>query len=573
MDDDSVSINEQLTLQVSINGDVSNIPNPQIPPLNDFGIYSSGRSQNISIINGKVSSSINFNYTLTPKNIGQFVIPPFTINHKNKTYSTEPITVNISSSAFPTQKAVNKSYQTTTEPTKAKANNIKDLFVSAETNKKVAYVNEQITYTFKFYRRIRLLSNPQLSKPDFSGFWTEEIPSKNYIANINGIQYSVTEVKTFLFPAKPGKYIIGPATLKCSVEDSSGTDPFADDFFSSFFSRGKTKVLNSNPINIDIKNLPDKNKPENFSGAIGQFNIASQIDTASAKVNEPITLSINISGSGNIKTLNEPKIPELLSFKKYETTSSMDIDNTGKTLKGSKTFKMIIVPQTLGKKTIPKIEYIYFDPNKKIYIAKNTEPISINVAQGKAGQTNSFHQLKRFDSNIKVLSKDINYIKSLNTWKNYKGPIYKTLWFPFINIAAVLLLILSVGYIKWKEKITSDVSFARKLIASGTAKKYLKKAKKYMSPNKAHDFYTALSKSLLEYIAHKANVSAEGLTQLEIEKILVLKNVSQDNIDRVKKLLEECDMIRFSPAQPSIEMINNTYNEVANLIGALEKKL
>lgn len=572
VDRNSIGLNEQLMLQVNVTGSSSNIPEPKLPALADFNAYSSGRSQNISIVNGKMSSSVNYRYALAPKTSGKFVIPPVTVEFGGKTFQTSPINIEVTAqSAAP---AAAPQGQAPPGGGQAPAGvPVKDLFVTAGVNKGSVYVNEQVIYTFKFFRKIRLLANPNYVGPGFSGFWTENTPPKNYYTSVDGQKYLVTELSTVLFPTKPSKYTLEAAKLQCSIEDFSPSDPSSDAFFQSFFGGGKNVVLQTNPVTLNVLPLPDANKPGDFGGVVGQYTISSQLDRNSAKTNEAVTLSVTISGAGNIKSITEPKISGLSDFRKYETVSSLSTSNTDNVLKGSKTFKTVLVAQTAGQKMIPPIAFSFFDPEKKSYRTITAPAVNLTVKQGPAGQSPQVPASMNTSGSVKVLNSDIRYIKTLKKWKDASADFYGSPLFMVVNSLPFLALAGSFLFIKWREKLSGNVAYARRLKASPAAKKYLKKAKLLMKPEHACDFYSAISRSLVEYIAHKMNCSPDGLIFTDISSILSKKSVPVETINRIKEMLDECDMARFAPTQVTGEMMADIYDSAVDIIGKLEKKL
>jgi hypothetical protein len=255
VDRTEVGIDDQITLTVSVSGDVKSIPEPELPPLNDFTVYSAGRSHNFSWVNGKMSSRVIFNYVLLPRREGEFTIGPAKIELKGKIFRTTPIQITVAREGEP--QATPAPSEEPQEKTKPKLRG-KDLFIETVVDKKKAYVNEQIVLTFRFYQGVRLFNNPEYTPPSLTGFWSEDLPpKKSYNKVINGKQYYVQELKTALFPTSTGKQTIGSAELKCTVEDLDrflNRDPFSifDRDLLSLFRQGKPQVLKSKPIEIEV---------------------------------------------------------------------------------------------------------------------------------------------------------------------------------------------------------------------------------------------------------------------------------------------------------------------------------
>jgi len=582
VDKTTVALNEQITLTITVNGDVSNLPQPNLPQLTGFNAYSAGSSHNISIINGKVTSSISFNYILVPKSVGKHTIEPITLNYKNQTYKTDPITIEVvQASQQQQQPSIQNQKRTVTVPKDISG---KKIFITLDTDKKTAYVGEQITLSFKFYRNINLLGQPQYVPPSLTGFFSEDLPpQQEYYVNINGVRYLVTELKTALFPTAPGKYTIGSAQLQCNISEFSPDDFFNDDFFGNFFSMGKTKVLKTNPFEITVLPLPESDKPINFSGAVGSYKITTKLDKMDIKTNEPLTLNVIISGVGNLKTIPEPVIPEIKGFKKYQTLSSLNISKQNYKVQGSKVFKTIYIPQVSGKYTIPEIYFNYFDPETKTYITTKSNPITVSVAQGTKESAPGLTLATAND--IKLIGTDIRHIKTdkLNINKNAKL-IYKNSIFIILQFIPILSLLVTYGYKIKTEKLSKDIKYARFTRAYKTAKQKLKNLKKTITviskldseeaTKKIKKYYDELSNIFIEYIADKLNMLPAGLTVEILSEELTKKNVPGEQIKKVEALCREFDFARFAPGQITDKThIENIYNETEQLINQLEKSL
>ena len=211
-----------------------------MPDLSNFSVYSSGRSQNFSIINGQMSSSISNTFILTPKSPGKFIIGPFSVSVDNQTYQTQPINIEVVNAQSQPQSAPAGQAQRGSQAPGA--------FVSLTIDKRKVYVNEQVVMAFRFYCRVPLVANPEYQPPEKTGFTFEDLPPpRNFSESAHGAQYQVTEIKTALFPTKAGTLTVPSAALKIRVEDMG--DPFANDFFRQFFrGGGREYLLKTEPV-------------------------------------------------------------------------------------------------------------------------------------------------------------------------------------------------------------------------------------------------------------------------------------------------------------------------------------
>ena len=254
--------------------------------------------------------------------------------------------------------------------------------MTAKVDVERAYVGQQILLRVQFLHRpdLRFSSQPSYNEPDMTGFVVEPLQRQEYNTVMNGTPYQVIELPYALFPTSDGDFVVGGARLEVAVRsDPNPMDP--NSFFESFFGRSDVLRLATRPISISVRALP-KNKPENFSGAVGRYKISARTDTDQTEVGKPFNLILTVEGVGNIKALKEPTMPELRGFRRYETISNAKVSADGKFIHGSKEFKILLIPQVSGQLTIPSVPFIYFNPSENEYVTDTTPEISLSVKPG-----------------------------------------------------------------------------------------------------------------------------------------------------------------------------------------------
>ncbi|KPL02234.1 MAG: hypothetical protein AMJ90_06405 [candidate division Zixibacteria bacterium SM23_73_2] len=572
VDRTEVSLDEQITLSISVSGDVKSIPQPDLPTLDDFSVYSAGRSQSFEFVNGKTSSSVSFNYTLVPKKAGEFTIGPAQISLEGKLYQTVPIEIKVTPSKTE-PKTPSEGEERRTIREKAK-----DLFIETVVDKKKAYVNQQITLTFRFYQGVRLFRNPEYTAPSLTGFWVEDLPpQKQYYKSIDGRRYFVTEVNTALFPTKAGKHTIGEATLKCRVEDIDrffDFDPFSilDRDMRSLFHERKPKILKTEPILIEVLPLPQEEKPENFKGAVGDFSISAQVDKKEVEAGQPLTLKIRISGEGNIKSISEPDFPQIDDFRIYNSGSSENVSKENYKVQGFKVYEEVLIPKAPGSYTIPSVEFPYFNLKTKKYQVKKTEPITITAYPSTSLPSSPLSQIPQEMLDFEL--RDIRYIKTgLEGLENQGGYLFKNPWFLVFQFLPLLVLIVAYQYKRKKQKLDNDVGYARKMKAFGCAKRRLRSSEKQIDSKKPKEFYSEVAKALTSYMADKLNLSAFGLTKKKMRDEFEKAGLDEDAIDEMMNLLEKCDLARFAPTSFSEDEMMEFLKSTQKLISDLERRL
>jgi hypothetical protein len=546
-----VSLNESFVYSITISGNGQNLPEHQIGSMPEFNIFGTSSS---FIINDKTSMNVTYKYTLGSRKIGKFTIPPAKVIFGGKTYLTESIEIEVTPAKSVHPESVQnlpvgnnqqnlKRYQSSNSAGKA--------FIKATINKTTAYENEKLIYKFSFYTSVDLsvdlISNHEYYPPNFSGFWNDGDKSKNHFEVIDGLNYRVDEVETILYPVGTGTKTILPSKLKIAMPDEM------NNFFDLFANIGRSqiKILETKALDIKILPLPKEDKPFNFSGAIGDFKIKASVDKINVKTNEPVTLTVTVSGNGNMKSISGINFDLYDDLHKYETIVSNTLDN-------AKEFKTIFIPLISGEKKLPSATLSFFNPLKKRYEIIKTHSIKIQ-ATGDAVYSD-----KGVENNAKInmRRKDINYNKSIESLELYNGHLLKTPVFYSVFIPFIVLLIFSVCYRLYSSKF--GINPSKKLKKSGfiNFQKLIKKAELKILNNNLKQALNLIYQALIEIVNIKTGVASDNLQQSQIFDNLQKSGVNGENIDKMKKILIKLNLYKFASVQLDKESISGLLDDV-----------
>ena len=574
-----VGLGNQFEVSFTLNGpDVNNVKGFTSPDFANFMILSGpNQSTAMQIINGAVSGSITYSYYIQPKSIGTYTIGSASVSYKGTTFKSQPIKIEVVKGSAPPPTANN---QKSTNPDVQNAEIGKNLFIRVFADKQKVYQGEQVTVTYKLYTRLNIAAQMQVSKlPQYQGFWAEELETPTTInftiENVEGKQFRVGILKkAALFPSQSGELTVSPMELKVPVQIQKKRKPgnsVFDDFFNDpFFGNAETVQYNakSNTVKVNVIPLPE-NKPESFKGAVGQFTLSSELNKNSTKTNEPLSLKLNITGTGNISLLNVPEINLPPGMEKYDPKST-DLINRQAKISGKKSIEYLIVPRNAGKKEIPSVKFSYFDPNKKSYVILSTPPYNINVEQGTGDQ--SYAGMSKED--IKLLGDDIRYIKTSPASLNQRGEILLD-QFGFWT-AAVLPFLALIGAVMWKrreDRLSGNISLMRYRKAQRISAKRLKTAKILMLANKQTDFYTEISLALFGYLEDKLHIPKSEFTLDRASAELRKSNVDESLITGIVNCAEKCEYIRFAPVEDGTTEMKNMYQQTEKLIIDVERSI
>lgn len=576
-----VAVGEQFQVSYELNGDGKDFRAPNFTNFEIIGGPFTSTSSSVQIINGSVSrtNTQTFSYHLRAIKEGNYTIPSASITVDKKKITSEPCEITVVASP-----SGSSSYNTTTNTQKASVG-AKDVFLKATPNKKTVYQGEQILLTYNIYYTIPISQLSVSKSPSYSGFWTKDITENDGTLQqsstvIDGQQYNVATIKEIvLFPQKPGNLIIDPLDLTCVAQirqqrnRSQGYDPF-EDFFGDVMGTSYTNVrkdIKSQPIAIEVEPLPTANKPNSFKGAVGQFTFTSKIDKNELKVNDAFTLTLTVSGKGNIELLELPKPVFPPDFEVYDPKISTTVKNNALGIYGSKKAEYIIIPRVSGDFTLEDIEFSYFNPSSKKYEILKSDIHNIQVQKGTSNNSSAIYTPGQAD--IKYLGNDIRHINVNNNALGITGHLFfmSPTYIAIIVIMAIIFIVTLVIY-KRVNKFNKNQVLVKNKQATKIAKKRLKNAHNYLVSNDQNRFYEEFSQALWGYISDKLNIVRSQLSMESVREIMLSKNVSEDIVNEFVDLLNNCEFARFAPGDPSKKM-DELYQKGIELITKAEKLL
>jgi len=558
--------------------DINGVTGFQSPAFNDFLVMSGpSQSQSMQIINGVVSGSRSYTYYLQPRGIGKFTIGFASINYKGSTLKTQPISIEVvAGSSRPQQQ---QQQQPNRDAAISNQEIAENLFIRAFIDKTTVYKGEQVTVTYKLYTRLNI-SSPQITKlPSYQGFWAEEIESTGNIAfireNYDGKVFNVATLKrAALFPTETGELTVTPFELKIPVvvQRRNRSNNLFDDFFNDpFFGRTETieYTARSNSAKVRVQTLP-QTTATSFNGAVGNFSFNAGIDRQSVKQNEPISLKIEINGTGNLKLVQIPEIKLPPGFEKYEPKITENT-NRGATVGGTKKIEILLIPRNHGKFQIPPLEFTFFNPAKKDYTTLASSSFNIDVEKGDVDYTASTSMSKE---EIKLLGNDIRFIKTSIGSVKKRGEYF--IHSPIFLVLTILPLLATIGFIAYRrkeDKLKGNIRLMRNLRAEKIAKARLKNAAKFLKGNEKESFYTEISLALLGYLEDKLNIPKADLTMEHAINQLLIRGIDENLLELIKSTVDKCEFIRFSPGNKGVDEMNEIYKMAGEIIIKLEEQI
>jgi len=581
-----VRVGERFQLVYSVNGEGKNFRPPTIEGFDVLSGPSTSQSSSIQIINGSVSRTVDytFSFILQAKGEeGMFDIPAAEVTVDGKTYKSNPLKIQVIKGGATQQGQQQGSNEgqggTTIQDLKD------DVFVRAVINKSSPLQGEQVVITYKLYFRINIASPEFKKEPAFKGFWVNDLLQgrkslPQYQEVYNGQNYHVAELKKVaLFPQRSGEFKIDPLEVNVQAQvraktQSRSRDPFDSFFNDPFFNRYQTVELplSSNPLTIQVKALPSANKPADFGGAVGNFNISSEIDRTELKTNEAINLKFTVSGTGNVELVDKLNVSFPPDFEVYDPKVTKNMNYQGNGVSGKKSFEYLLIPRAVGNFTIDPVSFTFFDLAKQQYVTLTTPSYDIKVEKGSESDADITYSGGN-QADIRYLGSDIRHIKVSVPDFTIIGTFFFGSAAFYILLAAPLFLFLLFVFI-WKNELKkrSNLALMKNRKATKVARKKMKKAEGFMKANSRDAFYEEVSQALWGYLSDKFSIPLANLSIDTVNETLEARDVKEETITKFTETLNNCEFARFAPGDSHAAM-EGIYNEAVNLVSHMEREL
>ncbi len=545
-----VGLHETFEISFTLNGGGKNF---SPPPFSDFQILRGpSKSSSTSIINGAMSQEVTYTYVLKPKKIGVFTILPASIKSKGNTIGTKAVTIQVQKGSTP--KKSNTPYDVVS----------RKVYLNVTTNKSFAYIGEPVVLTYTLYFNLNIGSlSPNSMK--YTNFWANEIEVNNETntKKYKGVNYNAAVIKqVVLTPQVSGLQNIEPLSINLVASVPTGRR----DFFNMITSQSVDYTVVANDLSINILELPLEGRPQNFSGAIGDFDLSVALDSDSIDINESVTFSVKIKGKGNLNLINSPKVNFDTQLEVFEPKNSDKIKINKSGIQGYKKEEYLIVPRHKGVYNLQPVKFNYFNPKTKKYTSLASKGIKIKVG-GDQNSDNSYTLQTIKKEQVDLINEDIKFIKTtypkLLMIKNFT----KSALFFILILIALIIFILSL--LNKNQLIDLNLFFHKTVVKESLEK--LEIAHSLLKEKKYQDFQSEILTILFFYVSKKFSIKKGDLSLDNIEINLIKNNISQNFIDQYLELIKHLEKCKYSPHND--EGINKgLYSRALNLINKIEMK-
>jgi len=544
------------------------------------GPYYSTQSS-FQIVNGhsSSSSSTRITYVFNAEKAGNYVIPAICIRVGGKNLQSRPHQVKVVGNGNANQdpQGPPRMHQ---QPQQSHGNQYSspapatngDVFIRVSANKNSVVEQEPVKLTYKIYAAAPVSIPNRFVIPNGQDFTIHDISTKvteKTRETINGKTYEVLVLGQYIvYPNSTGKLTIPGSNYEVYRQVRHHIDPF-EEFFNSGASYHEEEMTIQIPsLTIDVQKLPEP-KPANFSGGVGSLNMSASIAKTEVKAGEPVSITVRVSGTGNLKLLKQPTINFPTDFDVYDPKVTDKTNNTANGVEGSMIYEYIAVPQNKGSFTIPPIEFSYYDSQSGGYKTIKSNAFNLKVAEA---DPSSAYSAEAYQEQLR--NSDIYSIKQFSdvSYRN-SDDFFLSAWYLVILVMLLLAFFVLLFVFRKRAIERADVVRMKAKSANKVATKRLRKAGVLMNSNKKDEFYDEVLRALWGYAADKINIPVESLSKDNIQEKLLDRGCNTYSVEKFTDAISECEYARYAPSQDEKSSMMNTYEMAISAITEIEESL
>ncbi|MBN1867521.1 protein BatD [Candidatus Sumerlaeota bacterium] len=557
-------------------------------------------NESVRMVNFSVEGTLTYSWQLVAMQEGTARIEPSSVTYNGKEYPLPPFEIQVVRDASAVAQPDAPSLPGGTLPPQSEYPELDRqlrgrLFASLVLSNPEPFLQETLTAECVLYvdpGLIDTIRGPSWQAPPWVDFFAEQVPQNELRATdttLAGRLFKAVVIGRFLLtPTRSGEIRIPLNEAQCGLRvRTSSRRSFEDRFFGDMsFGFGPSLFDDMNvatvrlpiaPATLEVRALPSDGRPASFQNAVGQFEFKAEPDRAQMTEDDLLALRCEVSGQGYLGSVAEPRLPEMPGWASAGSDVKTEATHDLKALGGSKTFEFLLRPQRSGTLSIPAIEYSFFDPKHGRYETRSAGPFRIPVAKGQAkeplivsGGATATSASNGHADEPQFFGERIAHIHAAPPNRAATLPVYRNGVFLGLQAVPPLAVLLALGFRlrrDWRERHRDRLHVR----SAGTrARRELRRANAALGRGETVAFYGLVAEALRDYLAAKLGRSAKGLTIEEAEDTCLRRGVDSETVQRLRRMLEDCDQARYLPREAAESKVSGVLNEAAAILGKLD---
>ena len=537
----TIRVGEVATAELKIRG-AKHAGVPNLPGQKGLQISSSGKRSETQIVNGKMDRFISYTYSVIPLQPGDYTIGPFTYQADKSQFGIPAVKLKAVAPGGTGQGGNDQQVDW---------NSL--IFSTMETLTPEVYNQQFLDVRLAIYFKSHINLDNQIQPLNLpsAGLVIKEMRSlRSGKEQVNGEEYDVRRFLIKFQAITEGAFTLEP-TLRAHIlvnRKRRRSNSLFDEFFAG--SRYEKHPIDLKPkaLELRVKGLPEDGRPENFSGAVGEYAMDVQVSPRNLQAGDPVTLRTTISGQGNIETIVAPNLSLGDGFRVYEAKLiTKELNPSGSS--GRKVFEQVIIPREAGDIELPPLAFSYFNPALNSFIELKKGKVVLDVKENKqAGNSLVIgQQIQAPSGEITVVDLDIAYLKPLpRSWPQLESSSQtRLLSSPYIHGIPPILIAAVFLMTRRRRQLEGNVLLKRRQQAPRKARAGIQQAHQALAANDPAAYYEAVHRSLVDFYSDRLGWAPGEFDLGRLAQHLQQKAVAAVDIDFLRSLLLHAESVRY----------------------------
>ena len=573
MSERQIFTGERITVSIEIRGsNFRNVGRPVLPNafpgLRVISLQPSTSTQ-FSLINGVATRSYSYTYTFSAETPGTHQFPAVSVDVDGTRFTTTPVEFTIIDRNQQQAARQGGGGSGTGGGAGAGSGSQRpDIYVALELSDNNPVAGQQVLADLVLYFRtnIDVVSYQTNTNWVTDGFWKESLsdgtsPRAESVI-VGGERYRrAVLLRHALFPSRSGTLTIGAAGVSTTIRNTGrqGADPFSS-FFGGIGTNQRTVDLTTEPVRLSVRPLPDAGERITI-GAVGDFRINRRVTPEAVTAGEALEIITEISGSGNLGLISRPVYPFPESFEVFQPQENLNINRSTEGISGNRVFRDIVIVRRPGTYEIPAAELSWYDPQRRRFVNASLPARLVTVLP---------------DASVAAVVQQraltLNPVIGVVKWRKSVPASFWSAWWLYAGLFLPVALFMLAWYKKREDdRLRNDAGYARKVRALDSALSMLDAATDAsgIPQPDVKAIMSQVQESVYALVTDKLSLPRGGHSDDDILRYLKDKNLPEETLGEVRKLLTKCSTIRFAPviARENLEFELIRAREIIRKIG------
>ncbi|MBI5773944.1 MAG: protein BatD [Verrucomicrobia bacterium] len=510
---------------------------PSIPAVPNLTFAFAGQSTEWSMVNGQQSSKMIYLFRVIPAQPGDYTIPAITPLVEGPPQTSPPMKFKVLPGTAPLPAAP-----------QADLDKLAFFRLFVETNE--VYVGQVFGVEMKLY----FIAGQDVQLPNLrcDGFIANKTVNAQGREQVGDTIYNVISFRTVAVPVKAGRLAFGPGECNITIRipTAAPSNPFQPPYSL------KQVSPKSDPVVMNVLPLPRENVPPGFSGAVGNYSLAMTAGPTNLMVGDPITIKVQIAGSGAIDSVMLPAMEAWREFKAYPINSKSEAaDPLARS--GVKTFEQILIPQNAEIKKLPGVTFSFFDPQVKQYrvLTQPDVPLLVRPSDAAAQQPTVLTNITANTPSAPPPAKDIAHIKPRpGLLADIQPPLIRQTWFQVVQTLPAFVCLALFIRRKRQEHLENNPRLRRAREVGAFVENGLRQLHAHAGANEDEKFFELIFHLLQARLGERLDLPASAITQSVIDEHLRPVGWTEEKLVPLREMFQTCDQARFAPQRTSQEL-------------------